>query len=567
MATDYGFSIDRARARVVVDSSNLGGATPQSDKKLALIGSAQGGDPNVVHRFSSYNQASRVLRGGNLLDAIGMAWNPSGEEPGASEIFVVRVEDATAASLTQSGLTIKSKLFGSDANNIQVAFEENPSTDSARFRIVSTKDRYDRTYNHIGNIFNVSYTGDDAQATITVEKNAEGTQAAKLILQTGADTDTMQTVREYPLGEGAFEDANIVADDINNLSDFEASMSTLGNKNIESAKLDAMDAVDIANGPATVKAVLGDLQNQVTADPFVDIEIDLATGVPEFFPLTNLEGGGEGTVPPSWASKIEMLANTEAYYIVPLTEKEEIHAEVAQFVADESNNGHHIRAVVGGGIAETPENIRSRRNSLASPRVVLTGASGTRSLPGGRSYNFPAFMFAAQIAGMLSGMELGRPMTFKSVTIDKLDTYYDSQQLDEFDKMGVVMPEYVRNRSRTFFRLMNDTTTYNDKTDYARNKNGLGEITDFMTTELRSVLEADYIGDRVQAASAAVLKNAIQSFLDQKIRDGSIVTYDEEDVQVQLNGDRAEISFACQPGLGLEYIDVSITYQNPQQEA
>lgn len=561
----YGYDRTRPRTKITLDASNLGSANNLSEKPLVLMGSALGGAPHVPFEVTNYAQAREIFRGGELLDAIEMAWNPSPTVK-AGRIFAIRTDEATQAKHTSGGLTVKSKLYGVDANSIQIEYTNNAITGAKRFSVYFTKERYEKTYDNIGNIFKVKYTGEEAQASITIEQDAETKEATRLILKTGADAGSMQAVRTYELGQGVYEDVHILVNDINNLPDFEASMNSMGGfKNVKTKWLDPIAAgVDIKTTDVTVKAVAGDLVNVLKNDPFVAIEVDLATGtLPETLSLTNLTGGSTSPAPASWSTMFEKIADLGAYYIVPLTANIAIQGELSQYLRDESINGNHLRALVGGEWDESIEEMRARQMSIRNARVSVVGNSGTRRMADGRVYNFPAYMYAALVGGIASGLEVGEPITYKHVNIESLDRKFSSDQLDQLNASGIVMTEFVRTRRSTYFRLVSDPTSYNIQSEPVQNRMSLGEVSDYLTTDLRTELDENFIGTRIASSSASILKNAVESFLDkQKNVGGLIVDYNPDDVQVVISGNTARINIVVQPAQGLDYINVHITYED-----
>jgi len=565
MAVSYGYDRTRPRTRVTLDSSNLGSANVASEKPLILLGSATGGQPHAPQEVTDFSQASNIFRGGELLDAIEMAWNPSPNvENKAGRIFAVRTDEAKQANLTEGAITVVSNLYGYDANSIQVSYGDNELTGSKRFSVFFTQDRYERVYDNIGNIFSVTYTGDQPQATVTIKEDTNTNQATQLVLSVGEGTDSMQPVRTYELGEGVYKDTNILVNDINNLPDFEASMNFRGgSKNVPTNTLDPMEATDITGGEVTVTAVAGDLVRQTRNDRYISIEIDPTKEMPDTIPLSNLSGAETSPSPASWASIFDTVSDLGAYYIVPLTDDEAIHGELVQFLRDESRNGNHLRGVVGGGFESSVNELVSRQTNLSSSRVSLVGDSVTRRMSDGRVYNAPAYMYAAALAGIASGLPIGEPITYKHTSIEAIDRKFSGSQLDQLDDSGVIMTEFVRTRNNSYYRIVSDPTTYNASSEPVQNTMSLGEVSDFLTTDIRTMLDENFIGSRVQSTSASILKNAVESLLDQqKNVGGLIVDYSPEDVQVVINGDTARINITVQPAQGLSYINVHINYED-----
>ena len=569
MATSYGYDRQRPRTEIFLDASSLGAANSRSEKPLVLIGSANGGEPNVPHVISNFAQARDLFRGGELLDAIEMAWNPSPNISGAGKIVAIRSDQATQAKLTQGALTFTSKLYGVDANSIQVEMTNNALTSSKRVSVYFTKERYEKVYDNIGNIFTVRYTGTSAVATVEVQVDSTSKLATKLVLKAGADAGSATAVRTYELGEGVYEDVHVLVNDINNLPDFEAKMIVLGgNKNIQTQYLDVLASADIKAKDVTVKAVGADLETQMANDTYVEVSVDRTQAVPATIALTSLSGAETEPAPASWASLFEAISGLDAYYITPLTSDAAIHGELSQFLRDESNAGMHLRGIVGGGLGESEDELRSRQMNLRNSRVGVVGDSGTRRMADGRVYNFPAYMYAALVAGIASGLEVGEPLTYKKVNIEALDRKFTGDQLDQLNNSGVIMTEFVRTRTSSHFRIVSDPTTYNVTTEPVQNRISLGEVSDFLTTELREVLDNEFIGTRIRSTSASIIKNRVESFLDQQKKvNGLIVDYSPDDVQVVISGNTARINLTVQPSQGLDFINVYITYEDNELTA
>lgn len=587
MAVDlYPFKkISRPHTEIITDSSGIGGSSSGSAKVLMIVGSAEGGKPNTVYRVRNYMQAKQVFRGGELLDAIELAWNPSLASGinNAGDILAMRVEDAENAKLKVTGVEIESEIYGVDSNEIQVALSTNTLTDTKRLTLAFAKDGYQQTYDNLGKIFTVKYTGEEAEASMSIEVDPITHKATTLTLRAGANLVALQAIGEgeigedlgvsplslgetsfekvYTLGEGIYTDTNVLISDINNLPDFEAKFFPIGDKNLPTSTYEAMVAEDIKSGtPVYVKALAGDIERQTAYNGYVTFKF-----VPEEvltdFPLTKLKGGSNGLVPESWADKFKYFANEGGYYLVPLTAKPAVHAEANAFVQDRTNNGEPMRAFVGAGTKETLEGLITRATNLRSERVALVGTSGTRRMDDGRFLKLPAYMVACQIAGMASGLPIAEPITFKHLAIDNVDTILEGTQLDQLNESGVISLEFIRNNDVTGFRVVQGITTYNDRSAPFKNEISVGEGHDFLVSNLRNKLDNTFIGTKSVELTPSLVKNFIQSFLDDRKRAREITNYAPEEVQVVIDGDIVFISFTVQPVRGVNKIEVTMTYR------
>lgn len=579
--------ITRPHTEINVDTSGIGGSASSSEKILCLIGQAEGGEPNTVYELRNYSQAEQVFRSGELVDAIHLAWTTNPQFT-AGRILAMRIEDAEPATLTKGGLTFKSKIYGIDSNDIQVALEENTITDSYRLKVIFDKDRIRNTYDNIGNIFKLEYTG-EGEGTYSVKKNKETGFATKLILK-----EDGEEVKTYALGDGVFEYSNDIIKDVNNTPHFEATLSPVGNKDIETKYLDEVEDVDIkVEDGVYVTAVYGDILKQTQYDQAISVErsegkqdapqdVGVETGedsaqvtasssqVPEeitAFSLTNLEGGTNGTPPSTWSEKLDKFAHEGGYYIVPLSSRQSVHAEVAHFVNSRSDAGEPMRAIVGAGINESKEQLIGRASALVNPRVTLVANSGTFVMEDGRKNHVPAYMVASAIGGLASGLGIGESITFKNLGINGLDQVYESSDLDQLNENGVVTIEFVRDRLNTRFRIVDDVTTYNDTRDPVKSEMAIGEENDFLSSELKILLDDNFIGTRTTETSPSIIKDFIQSYLERKKRDHEIQDFTPEDVQVIIEGKEARISMTVFPIRTLKKITVSLVYKEQQLQA
>lgn len=547
----------RPHTSVRVDTSAIGGASSGAEKLVMMIGSAQGGKPGVVYRLRNFVQAKDVFRGGTLLDAMELAWNPSGTNLGAGDILAMRVEDAQPATLTQGPVKVTSKLYGVEANDIEVGYEHNAFGGG---RFIVTLDRKRNVYDNIGNIMKITYDGALKYVSATVTAS-EG-KATKLTLKGGDAKASAAVIKEFNLGTGPFAEATVLANEINAIDGFSASLNSSGDKNINTGGLDELAETEIVKGTdLTVKAVLADLVKQLEYDELVEVKIETPTGTLSPFASKKLTGGSNGVAPEAWSDKLRKFANEGGYYLVPLSDKPSVHAEALAFARERSAMGEPMRAIVGAGFDETPEKLMNRATALRDARISLVGISGYRTMEDGRNQRIDGVLAAAMVAGLAGGLGIGESITFKNIMLNQLATTYDGDQLDALNSGGVIMAEFVRNRLNTNFRIVEDLTTYNDPTNPIRNQIAEGEANDYLVTELRLDLDNNFIGNRILDNSASYIKNHVQAFLDQKKREKQIQDYIPEEVQVVINGKEVHISMTIYPINSIRRISASLVYR------
>jgi len=563
----------RPSTTIEVNTDALAGASSDSDKALMLVGQADGGQPGVVYEIKNYAIAKQTFRSGDLLDAIELAFNPSGDNYSAGTILAQRVGDAKQASLTNGGLSLLSQQYAKDANQVQVALRKNTLTGAYDLQVVSQPDKYNYTYSSIGTLFTVKYNGDAKYASIEVVTDITPVapttgQATLLTLRAGADNGTASIAGKFQLGMGLYTTVGELVSDINAIDGFSAEYFNAGNKTkVETKYLDAIEETQITADGVKVTSLGGDIINSVKYDSIVSATYDPSKGEPSVIPLTSLAGGSDGEIPTTWATEISNFRDEAGYYLVPLTADEAIHAEAIAFANDRTNNGNPTRVIIGGGTNETLKQSTVRAYQIRDKRTVLVANSGTRLMNDGTTKSLPGYEIAAMLGGLASAVPVGDSILNKSLDLLNIDQKFSSEELDLLDIQGVVALEYVRNRGNLVFRVTDDITTYADTTDPLAGIQSAGEASDFFVVDLRDMLDSTFLGQRIAVGAAKEIKTAIIAFLDTEKSTGTIMDYDESQISVIVNGNEANISLVIVPSLVLRKIKVNVIYTNETIEA
>lgn len=573
----------RPHTSVTVDSSALGATSTDSDKAIVVFGSAEGGIPGQLYRLTAFPQARQAFKGGELLDWIEAAWNPSDTEAGAGTIYAMRVDSAKPATLKQGNLAITSAQYGANANQVSVKLEAGSIANSFKFTAVDANSGDSETYDYLGPIFNLRYTG-------------EGTEASAKIAN-GRFTVTVDgaNIMDIAIDNKLIETADKLVDQINLQTGLEAIMVPYGDKSIQTKLFDDVEFTDIKGSDATFISVIGDLILQTQAgsnlvsvakaeeaSTELDVEVTAdalilkpkeASEVSESvdpFSLTALAGGSNGTVPGSWRKFFDKFADDDApdgYYVVAVTPSQAIHGELNQFVNEMTAGGYPLRGIVGGALNESNQKLFTRRAILNSSRMALVGFSPIVAMADSRVVTFPAYMATAFVAGIASGLAVSEPVTYKHPRITGLVRQLSSDALDQMDANGIITAERVRNSNGGAFRIVSDVTTKSSTNDPVLSSMSLGETTDFLANGLRNFLDDRFIGTRTTSSTAVDIKTAVSLYLGTAQLNGTVVTYDPANIAVVVRGDRADISFTATPSQGLRQIKVGIVYDNTAVEA
>lgn len=532
-----------AYSRINTDGMRLGGSSGL--RTIVFIGSAQGGEPHKVLWMNNPNEAKQVLRGGDLLKAGELAWSPTGDGNGASLIGFLRVEDAKQAELVKEGLKLVSKDWGEYTNRIQAKLEDGTIAESKRLVVYHFEDNVQEIYDNIGPIFKVKYDGNEEYASISVEPDENG-KAKCISIKVGADADSANEIISYDLTSGQFNEVIKVVYDLNERPDFTATMIPY-NKGIASAELDIVSDQDIKE-EYTVKAYAGDLIHQTRfSNLFVPV-IDDYSKFPENFGYTYFTGGSDGEVPSSWAEIMnDALYGEGIDMVVPLTGDEAIHAEVARFVEFQSNNERsEMIAFYGGNLGEPVEKAVSRALTLNSSRAVLCYPGIMRSAGRDQVETLPPYFTGALVAGCVAGADVGDPVTLQYVNLIGLEKVLTSAEIKRLIEGGVTTIEFVRQANHRGYRIAQGITTYQSDNNPVYREISVRTMADLLSKELRERLESRFVGGKGTLQTGELVKNEVQSFLDEKVREEWIVKYDP-DIIVRMIGDHIEVEYRAMP--------------------
>mgnify|MGYP000990059161 CR=1 FL=1 len=588
----------------------LNASNSASVKAIGFLGSSTDGIPNQVYKCSSLPEAQQAFGSGPLVDAMELAWKP---DSAGGDIYAMRVEDAQQATLTDGGLEFVSKMYGEGANKISVALEQETLTNSYRVTVKYAPKQYQEQYTGLGQMFQIGYNANDpanAVATYSVVKAADGT-ASKFVIDvtdakqpiqptTTTSTTTSTTLNPTTTTTSTTSTTNMALEDNNKITlhqefdltsttyntifglmtgldlipNVEVTMDNLNdNSEIPSTALDEATDIDFnhqisdINHLTYVWAIAADIADKVQYDTYVDVHSDLSKPLPKPFGDTYLLGGETEPAPVSWANKLKPFMNVPVYYMVPLTGLAAVHSEVRSFVDDSYIQGHSMRAFVGGEFNETPTKSIARQLALKDGRMAVLNTSGYMTMSDGRNLHLPAYMGAAYTAGIASGLQVGGSLTNKETQYNSIDQNYTTETLNQLNSNGVLVIRPVMNNGTSDgFRYVQDVTTDNSTNEVSNSRISMGEITDFLFDKLRVDLSDNYLGVNVRTTSSEVIKEHVASFLMQeKLSPSGLITdFDEDSIQVLIDGDLCYIMFTVAPSQTLDYIYVYGAYSKYQ---
>lgn len=581
---------------VTINTDSFTGSSSNSEKPLMIIGEADDGIPQTVRTFSSYTQAKQELRGGELLKALELAWQPDADGTYyAGNIMAMRSQPATQASLKEGTLTFTSKLYSEKANNILVSLQPNRINNTQRLVISFPEDGVTNTYDNLGNIFSLSYDGNERYASYKIETDENGF-ASLLTLSAGDSTSTAEPIQKFLLGDNSlYSKTNSLINSINQVAGFHATRFSDGNKNVYTKFYHKVDETQLNATPNRqyVYAIEGDILNTVgdynsyvsigyvpegtPEDPTNIKETSISDGVHitldsmavttpvDNFETTALSGASVGVSPDSWTSLFNQFTDSYdnngylGYYLIPLTDDAAIQAEATAFANTQARIGNAMRVIAGAGISEPKQQLISRSLELDDARANLVGNSAMVKMSDGTTQDMPGYMLAAMVGGLASGIDIGDSITNKPLNLVSLDQNFTTDDINELTGSGVVTIKYLQNRSSSSFRIVDDVTTSTKVDEPLEHEMAIGESSDFLVAGIREKLDP-FIGSKINTAYASTLSSYVLEYLSDVKTEGIIMDYDSSSVAVTIVGSTANISATVYPDRTLKKMDIALQY-------
>lgn len=581
---------------VTINTDSFTGSSSNSEKPLMIIGEADDGIPQTVRTFSSYTQAKQELRGGELLKALELAWQPdSNGTYYAGNIMAMRSQPATQAHLKEGTLTFTSKLYSEKANNILVSLQPNRINNTQRLVISFPEDGVTNTYDNLGNIFSLSYTGNERYASYKIETDENGF-ASLLTLSAGDSVSTAEPIQKFLLGDKSlYSKTNSLINAINQVAGFTATRFSEGNKNVYTKYYHSVDETQLTATPNKqyVYAIEGDILNTVgDYDSYVSIgyvpegtpeaptnikETPISNGIHitldkmavttpvDNFETTALSGASVGVSPDSWTDLFTQFTDSYdnngylGYYLIPLTDDAAIQAEATSFANIQTRVGNAMRVIVGAGISESKQQLISRSLELDDARANLVGNSAMVKMSDGTTQDMPGYMLAAMVGGLASGIDIGDSVTNKPLNLVSLDQNFTTDDINELTGSGVVIIKYLQNRASSSFRIVDDVTTSTKVDEPLEHEMAIGESSDFLVAGIREKLDP-FIGSKINTAYASTLSSYVLEYLSDVKTEGIIMDYDSSSVSVTIVGSTANINATVYPDRTLKKMDISLQY-------
>lgn len=530
-------------------SNNVSSAGGINAGNLVILGKSTGGEPGKLLSFSTLAEAKETLLGGELLDGVGHAFNPSPDYV-PQRVYAMRVNNGTQASYSlKSGdtpiLNLKSAIWGVKGNQVKIR----KSTTNGAISIAMSYQGNDVEVKGIQKkSLSVIYTGElSGGATITI--NASGCRITTSnetsevdVLDIDFDSceyvsDLVSRINEYRNEEG---DAIFSA----NLLDYSASVST--------KELDYINGVALSQDDETPTILKSNLQALIDALETLRYigDVELAEDTPRLIPddisvYQYFEGATDGDYTIlEWVDALEKLETEDVQIITtPSTDEDVQRLIVNHCIAMSSTENRKERTcVLGGKLNETIEQSLEKAAGYNSKLVSYVSDTAIVADPftGKTTTIAPAFL-ACKIAGMESGMAVATPLTNKTLSVLGFVKKHGKTELETMIKGGIMPCGENEEGNLVIIRAM---TTYQSDDLMSCERSMVREDL-YMNRDLRKRFSPD-IGnsDKISPSTIAdVLKDAAKEWAEQ----GYIIPAEDGknvwNIHVTVNGDKVYLTF------------------------
>jgi hypothetical protein len=546
----------------MVDDSAMVSQSLSVGNVAAYIGQSAGGQPNTPLVFGSPSQAQATLVGGELLQAVLKAFNPSNETGGPSTVVAIRVNPAMQSALVVNdasstpSINLSSADYGLRTNQIKVSFAAG-STQGVHVTTQLGSAVYSQD-NLYAAPFSVQYTGLLASAAMSITDATVTLEAPIGTVVATIDLATFPTIQE-------------LVDNINSHANFTAAVQGGAGPQPALNGLDALNRQDIKTAPysatATLQAVINWLNSP--AQSLVVAARALGAGQPPApLPFTYLTGGSDGiTTNQNWSDAFATLQTRSVQWLTPVTSNLSVIAMTDAHVQYMSTVGRsERRSICGMALGTTDAEAIAAALAINSDRTSLVhvgyyGYDLTGQLSGLQLY--APYQAAAAVSGAFSGLNPGTPMTNKALAFSGLERILlNPTNTDPLIQAGILCFESTPNG----YKVVQSISTWLVNNNYDKVEQSVGWALDFTVQNVRNALDV-LRGSKntpiTMSRAVSITESQLRILATPEPQGPGVLTGDADSpayqgITASTVADALAVSFQCSPVLGVNFIPVTV---------
>ena len=515
--------IDSVKGQSSIASANNG----------VIMGRSTGGKPATLLQFNSIAEAVQTLKGGPLMEAVRLAFNP-GDDLVPQRIYAMRVNTAVQSSYNAKAgantiIALTSKDYGLDNNQITIKVEAGTTGKKVTIGYKTNTEVFD-------NLYRASLTITHATATGTVT-NTNATQTLAL------------SVGSISIDLNSYPTIGALAAYINQQSGYTA-VVTPGQENASSLQLDGTTALTLTGGvifQSTNQAIIDKLN---AASGYVNAAAANAANnrilIDNVATAVYFTGGTEGTYTATeWTAALLALEAEDIQFIATPDSSTTVHAAIKTHCETMSSVvGRRERQFLVGSAWGTAV-ATARTNAIA-----LNSKWGLQAFNGfvqrdvnGVLQNFDASYTACLLLGMTCAQAINAPLTFKKLNVISLEMKLSTSNLETLIENGVCPCGYNAQGLPVVIRQVNTYQT----DDLKWNEFSIVKEMAFVSRDLRAYLEELFVGKPGSALYGGVIRGAVESRLAM-YTDLGVFSKDDAgvawwNVQLSIAGDTVKVDY------------------------
>lgn len=561
------YLIPQAASRI--DSSALANSPLGGANKVAILAEMVGLiPPKTAIKINSPSLVNQLVHPDSAEARLGaqLLFDPSPGAQGASEVYLIPVNPATASSkafkdaAVADVLTLTSYLFGQTANQVKAKIEAGTTGKKVTIQYVDNTEIFD---NLTKDSFSIQYTGAAAACTMTVNISA-----ATHLLTTNA---TAVAADNLSLDLNSFNTIQALVDAINSfniagVAKYTAVALTKQPKTDLSVQLDTVTAQDVKTAAFTAKS---DLQaivdgiNKLSGYVLASRNTDAGT-IPANVGWTFLNGGANGTTTNNdWQAAFDLLKTMKIDLIVPITSAAAIHSMADAHCAYMSGpNGKSERRCFVGGALQSWVSEAARLTAITALQTAVKNLNSDRTMhvglgakfydPDGNIKLYPGYITACMYAGLAGGSSPVEPLTRKYLRCLGLEVELRISEIETLleSAVAIPIPDAVQGAGYVISRQL---TTWNQNDDLYRIEFSVGRGADYIAREIRNRHEL-LVGKPGTESLDITIVNLTNAVLEAAKREEYIRNFDPKKTQLRVDGTIRYVDYFAEPILPVNWI-------------
>ncbi|GEM48694.1 hypothetical protein [Deinococcus cellulosilyticus] len=477
-------------------------------RSVTVIATALGGKPQDVTVIRALDEIRTKLIGGEGAKLVEITMNPSQQLAGASEVNFIRVGNPTQATADLGHGILKSKLYGKpgNANRFKQIINTDGSIDfysENTFLNVKGED-----LRGLGPVIDLTYVGSNSIPSVTITDDG----GDKTLTLVGDDTNVF------------------TADMVNRTEDLIAAINSTAEWSARAVGLlrnvplnDLLAQTYTLSGNKT-KLTIGGKALQYALEDSGLLEFQFTGGTPTAVNSWKfMTGGSEGATPTlsDWLAAIEVAKRFETHSIVCGTGNPLVLAAAKDHVISQSDARHRKERFLYAGPTKstTKTGFRASVQELCKTLgkenvVVVANEPALVSRDTGKREVYPAYYYAAMLAGMKAGNRPEISPTNKQLDVFDFNYSFDIDELEDLLSMGAC-PAHFNEISGNWV-CTQAITTYTASNNAVLTKQQGVDVAFTLSKLVRYRLDSE-IGERGNQATVNTILNKVVGVLNEQV--------------------------------------------------